>query len=155
MTQIPLTIAVTDAPTAEMRSAIGKQLDGFNQTQIGGPLDFRPLAIPLSDPDTGEIVGGLLGATIFSYLHVDALFVPASMRRAGWGRKILIEAEAGALRRGCHGVWLSTFTFQARGFYERLGYSAFGTVDHYPPGHSLVFLSKRLGNQPAPGATRS
>ena len=132
-----------------MRSAINNPLDGFNATQVGRPLDFRPLAILLSDPDTDEIVGGLCGGTIFSYLHVDVLFIRASMRRAGWGRKILLEAEAEAVHRGCHGVWLSTFTFQARGFYERLGYSAFGTVEEYPPGHSLIFLSKRLGNRSA------
>lgn len=138
-----------------MRNAIGNPLDEFNATQVGRPLDFRPLAVLLSDRATGECVGGLCGGTIFRSLHVDTLFVPTSMRRAGWGRKILLEAEAEALRRGCHGVWLSTFTFQARGFYERLGYSAFGTVDRYPPGHSLIFLSKRLGNRPAPGATRS
>jgi hypothetical protein len=65
---------------------------------------------------------------------------------------MLLAAEAEALRRGCPGAWLSTFTFQARGFYERLGYSAFGTVDDYPPGHSLIFLSKRLGDHPAPTA---
>jgi GNAT superfamily N-acetyltransferase len=146
---MPLKITMTDAPTAEMRSAIDNPLTGFNEMQFGRPLDYRPLAILLSDPATDEIVGGLLGATIFSYLHVDTLFVPAPLRRTGLGRKILTEAEAEAVRRGGHGVWLSTFTFQSRGFYERLGYSAFGTVEEYPPGHSLIFLSKRLGSQPA------
>jgi GNAT superfamily N-acetyltransferase len=143
---MPLKMTMTDTPTAEMRSAIDNSLAGFNEMQFGRPLDFRPLAILLSNPATHEIVGGLLGATIFSYLHVDTLFIQAPLRRAGWGRKILAEAEAEAVRRGCHGVWLSTFTFQARGFYERLGYSAFGIVEDYPPGHSLIFLSKRLGD---------
>jgi GNAT superfamily N-acetyltransferase len=144
---MPLNMTLTDTPTAEMRNAVGNQLDQFNAMQFGRPLDFRPLAILLSDSVTDEIVGGLNGATIFSYLHVDSLFVPPHLRRTGWGRKIILEAEAEALRRGCHGVWLSTFTFQARGFYERLGYSAFGAVDDYPPGHGLIFLSKRLGGQ--------
>ncbi len=147
---MPLTL--TDTPTAEVRNAVGNPLDQFNAMQFGRPLDFRPLTILLSDSATGEIVGGLNGATIFSYLHVDTVFVPPPVRRTGWGRKILLEAEAEALRRGCHGAWLSTFTFQARGFYERLGYSAFGTVEDYPPGHSLIFLSKRLGDRATPTA---
>jgi GNAT superfamily N-acetyltransferase len=154
MTATAPKITMTDAPMAEMRGAISKSLDGFNEMQFGRPLDYRPLAILLSDPATDEIVGGLLGGSIFSYLHIDMLFIPAPMRRSGWGRKVLTEAEAEALRRGCHGVWLATFTFQARGFYERLGYSAFGAVEDYPPGHGLIFLSKRLGNPPAPGAIR-
>src|ERR1700730_17583088 len=100
---MPLKITMTDAPSAEMRSAIDNPLTGFNEMQFGRPLDYRPLAILLSDPATDEIVGGLLGATIFSYLHVDTLFVPAPLRRTGLGRKILTEAEAEAVRRGCHG----------------------------------------------------
>jgi hypothetical protein len=51
------------------------------------------------------------------------------------------------MRRGCHGVWLDTFTFQARGFYERLGYSVFGAIEDYPPGHSRHFLKKDLRPQ--------
>ncbi len=139
-----LNLTLTDTPTAEMRDAVGDNLVQFNTAQFGRPLDFRPLAILLSDPATDEIVGGLIGATIFSYLHVDTLFVPPHLRRNGWGRKMMLEAEAEALRRGCHGIWLSTFTFQARGFYEQLGFSTFGTVNDYPPGHSLIFLSKSL-----------
>jgi GNAT superfamily N-acetyltransferase len=149
---MPLNMTVTDTPTAEMRKALSNQIDQFNEMQFGRPLDFCPLAIMLSDPTTDEIVGGLIGATIFSYLHVDTLFVPPDVRRTGWGRKLMLQAEAEALRRGCHGVWLATFTFQARGFYERLGYSVFGTVDDYPPGHGLIFLSKRLGDRPTPAA---
>ncbi len=105
-------MTVTDAPTTEMRSAINNSLDGFNEMQFGFPLDFHPLVILLSDPATDEIVGGLLGATIFSYLHVDTLFIPAPLRRAGWGRKIMLEAEAEALRRGCHEVWLGPLRFR-------------------------------------------
>ena len=54
------------------------------------------------------------------------------------------QAEREAIRRGCRTIWLDTFTFQARGFYERLGYSVFGTLEDYPPGHSRFFLKKSL-----------
>jgi ribosomal protein S18 acetylase RimI-like enzyme len=81
---------------------------------------------------------------MFSYLHVDLLFVPENMRRAGIGRRLLTDAEAESLRRGCHAVWLDTFSFQARGFYERLGYTVYGTLEDYPAGHSRFFLTKRL-----------
>jgi hypothetical protein len=42
------------------------------------------------------------------------------------------RAESEALARGCHSAWLDTFEFQARVFFERLGYECFGTLDHYP-----------------------
>ena len=53
----------------------------------------------------------------------------------------MLAAEAEAIRLGCVGVWLDTFSFQARGFYEKLGYTLFGTIDDYPPGESRFFLS--------------
>jgi hypothetical protein len=38
------------------------------------------------------------------------------------------RAEVHARERGCHSAWLDTFSFQARGFYEKLGYDEFGTT---------------------------
>jgi GNAT superfamily N-acetyltransferase len=139
-------ITLTDAPTPEMWQAIVEPLVEFNNSRIGKPEAYRPLVILLSDPDSDEIVGGLYGSTLFSYLRVDLLFVPESMRRSGIGRKLMAEAEAEALRRGCRAASLDTYSFQARGFYERLGYSVFGIVDECPPGHSRIYLTKRLGS---------
>jgi ribosomal protein S18 acetylase RimI-like enzyme len=48
-------------------------------------------------------------------------------RRRGVGRELMAQAEARAVERGCHAAWLDTFSFQARSFYEKLGYGEFGT----------------------------
>ena len=60
---------------------------------------------------------------------------------SGIGRAI---AERLAAERGCVGSWLTTFTFQARGFYEKLGYEVFGTLDNSPRDNVRIFLRKRL-----------
>ncbi len=49
-----------------------------------------------------------------------------------------------AARRGCRYAWLDAFSFQARGFYEKLGYTVLGTLEDSPPGHSRYFLKKNL-----------
>jgi GNAT superfamily N-acetyltransferase len=137
-------ITLTDAPTPEMWRAIADPLVAFNCSRAGMTADKpRPLVLLLSDPDSGEVVGGLYGSTWMSYLYVNLLFVPESMRSTGVGRKLMMEAEAEALRRGCHNVVLDTFSFQAPDFYKKLGYSVFGTLD-YPPHHSRFYLTKRL-----------
>ncbi len=43
-----------------------------------------------------------------------------------------------------YGFWLDTFAFQAPGFYEKLGYEIFGTLDQFPRGSCRHFLYKRL-----------
>src|ERR1700733_998696 len=48
-----------------------------------------------------------------------------------------------ALERGCHSAWVDTFSFQAPGFYPKLGYEVFGELD-YPPGPRRIFFQKHL-----------
>jgi hypothetical protein len=55
----------------------------------------------------------------------------------------MTKAEGEALKRGCHSVWLDTFSFQAPGFYQKLGYEIFATLD-CPPEHKHYFMRKRL-----------
>jgi hypothetical protein len=54
------------------------------------------------------------------------------------------EAEVVALKRTCVIVWLDTYIFQARGFYEKLGYEIFGTPDDFPKGESRDFFREVL-----------
>ena len=71
------------------------------------------------------------------------------MVRDGWrgqglGTRLLAAAEAAARGRGCHDVWLDTFSFQALPFYEQHGYVVFGTLENYPTGHERYFVRKSL-----------
>jgi ribosomal protein S18 acetylase RimI-like enzyme len=99
----------------------------------------------------GRLVGGLYGETRWGWLKVSTLFVVADCRRSGVGRRMLLAAEAEARDRGCTGVRLDTFSFQAPGFYERLGYRRFGELPGYPPAsdpagrYSRIYYWKPLG----------
>jgi hypothetical protein len=57
------------------------------------------------------------------------------------------ELERRAAERGCPHAWVDTFSFQARPFYERLGYRVFGVLPDYPTGHERYFLCKALGTE--------
>ena len=76
-------------------------------------------------------------------LFIKWLWIDEAYRRNGNGRKLMAAAEEEGRRRGCTAVWLDTFEFQARPFYEKLGYSSFGTLD-YPAGFKRFFLQKTL-----------
>lgn len=78
-----------------------------------GPRDWWPLSLALRAPD-GALVGGLYGATMWGWLEIDGLWVTPEARGGGLGRRLLDAAEREARRRGCGGVRLGTFDFQAR-----------------------------------------
>ena len=135
-------ITICDTPTDADRDAILAPLAAFNADN-GYPADPHPVAILLRD-ETGKTVGGLWGRTLHDWLFVDYLFVPESMRGGDLGTRLMASAETIAADRGCVGSWLTTFTFQARGFYEKLGYSVFGTLDNSPADNVRIFMQKRL-----------
>ena len=75
------------------------------------------------------------------------VWVANSQRGLGLGRALMQAAEAEALRRGCRQVVLSTHSFQAPRFYERLGYVRQAVIEGEPAGHSNIVYAKRLGGQ--------
>lgn len=130
------------APTPMEREAIVAPLDAFSRAQ-GFVWQPEPLTLVLRD-DEGRIVGGAIGETNWGWLHLTVLAVSQDLRGQGWGSRLVREMERLAWDRGCHHVWVDTFSFQARPFYERLGFTVFGTLPHYPAGQERYFLSKPL-----------
>jgi ribosomal protein S18 acetylase RimI-like enzyme len=142
MAAAPLDYHLSGEAREELRQAIGVPLRQYNESQVG-PSGYRALVISLTRG--GESLGGLWGYTSYGWLYVQLLAVEEAARGQGAGRELLRRAEAEALARGCHGAWLDTHEFQARGFYERLGYEVFGELADYPPGFARYFLRKTLG----------
>ncbi|MBB3691755.1 GNAT family N-acetyltransferase [Sphingomonas sp. BK580] len=130
------------APDAAVRAAILAPLVAHNDSAVG-QMPREEIALVLRD-EAGAIVGGLWGVASYRWLFVQYLALPPDRRGRGEGRALMLAAEAEAARLGCVGVWLDTFSFQARGFYEKLGYAQFGAIDDYPPGESRFFLAKRI-----------
>lgn len=135
-------IVVPEAPTDADRAAILAGLASFNRehVELGST---GPLAVLIKD-EAGATVGGLWGTTIFRWLKIELLFVPERMRGASVGAAIINRAEALAAERDCIGASLDTYSFQARDFYEKLGYTLVGTIEDFPPGGARHFLQKRF-----------
>ncbi len=137
---------VTDLPGERAEAAIRDGLSGYN-FEKAGYRDQRPLAVLVSDPDTGEVVGGLYGSTSMGLLRIDRFFLPERLRKQGLGSRILKAAEEEGVRRGCSRAILSTLSFQAPGFYERQGWQVLGRIDCDPPGHTQFMMTKKLVRQ--------
>jgi GNAT superfamily N-acetyltransferase len=131
----------SDVNVAE-RDAIVAGLVAYNERH-GVPGPWRDLDFVLRGP-AGVVLGGLLGATNAGWLFIKALWVVESSRGRGHGSRLLAAAEDEARRRECVGVYLDTYSFQARPFYERAGYHVIGEVPDHPPGGTKYYLAKRL-----------
>jgi GNAT superfamily N-acetyltransferase len=135
-------LQIADAPTLEDREAVLAPLRAYNEA-IAGPARADPVAILLRDAEDRP-VGGLWGRSGYDWMFVEYLAVPEALRGQRLGNALIAEAERIARARGCCGIWLDTFAFQARGFYEKLGFTVFGTLEDHPRGSRRFFLSKRL-----------
>ena len=136
------TITVEPEPADVVREAVLTGLRAFNRRHAEAP-EFEPLVLAARDA-TGTIVGGLVGMVGWKWLHLDLLWVDDTHRGMGVGTNLLRAAENEAALRGARHVDLDTFDFQAKPFYEREGYSVFGILEDYPPGHTRYFMRKDL-----------
>jgi GNAT superfamily N-acetyltransferase len=104
---------------------------------------YSPLAIFLKD-ERDAVLGGALGHVWGGWLDLDTLWVAEPFRGQGYGSRLLRAAEDEARMQGCQGVFLTTFSFQAKPFYERFGYEVVADIPDYPKGHSHHVLKKTL-----------
>ena len=131
-------------PTKDEIDVVLNGIIGFNRSTHKADDGYKPIAILLNDPDTGQPVGGLTGWALYDWFFVQLLHLPQAFRGQGIGTELMNRAEAFARERGLVGIWLDTFEFQARGFYEKLGFEVFGTLEDHPVGQARYFMRKRF-----------
>jgi len=136
---------LTDAPPSDAFQKMWAPLLKFNEDAVGNAI-AHTLAILLKDPTTDELIGGLWARSLWGSLYIDMMFVPEALRENGIGTSLLRLAEQEAMRRGCRDMWTDTYAFQARPFYEKLGFAVFGRLDGPGPVFPHFFLKKSLAN---------
>jgi ribosomal protein S18 acetylase RimI-like enzyme len=136
-------LEVQDEPRLEDVAALEDRLYQYNVAATGY-ADGRWLAIFVRDA-AGQIAAGLHGWTWGGTGFVRTLWVREDLRRRGMGARLLTAAEHEAARRGCREMQLDTHTYQAPGFYRRLGYEQIGELPGWPgTGFTRFFFRKAL-----------
>jgi GNAT superfamily N-acetyltransferase len=137
----PELVIRTDPTPAEI-GLLEDRLYEFN-AKTTGIGDALGLAIFERD-DQDEVVAGLCGHTWGGCCEIRQLWVHQKVRGLGIGRRLLELAEREARRRDCFQIILATHSFQAPGFYLRLGFEIVASVPEYPRGHQHLHLRKVL-----------
>jgi GNAT superfamily N-acetyltransferase len=85
-----------------------------------------------------------VGFLAWKWLSVELLWVDEALRGQGYGSSILAQAETLARDAGCVGCRLDTYEFQAKPFYEKLGYVVFAVLEGFPANTRTYYLQKAL-----------
>ena len=128
---------------AELDARLDAELSAFNLATSGVHVRSE-FTVKIEDGGDG-LVAGLSGWTWGTCAGISLVWVREDRRAQGAGARLLAAAERVARERGCHQIVVSSFTFQAPGFYERHGFVETGRTDGLPiEGAADVHLAKRL-----------
>jgi len=144
-----LKVVFDPLPSDSLSRFVTESLSSYNIAATGQE-SWYPVGFFLKS-GRGEWLGGLLGNLWGGWLHVTHLWVSAPARRLGHGTRLLQAAEHYAVERGCFASTLETASFEARPFYEKLGYEVFAALEDYPPGHTKYYLRKQFAAKPTSG----
>ncbi len=87
-----------------------------------------------------DFVAGLSARLYWDCMEIDDFFIEQEFRLQGLGTHLLEKAIEEAIKKEKSFIILTTFSFQAREFYEKLGFVVVGEIKDYPPGESLYTL---------------
>ena len=147
MTEPPTVVISIEPDSArELRDTILSGLFSYND-QIAGPMHNSTVIIAARSDDQ-QIVGGLIVnfQPGWKWMHLQWMWIAESHRRAGIGRRLVATAEKEGQKRGC--LHVAVDTFQAREFYEKLGYRVYGVMEDYPAGHRKFHMRKTFTGAP-------
>lgn len=115
---------------------------------------FDNVSPDVTEPDTIEInflafdnekvIGGACGYIEYNWYYLDLLWVDEKYRNQDVATNMLKQIEEYSRSNKLSGMWVETWNFQARGFYEKMGFSVFGEMKDCPPETVCYFLSKYL-----------
>lgn len=91
----------------------------------------------------GELIGGLSAWTTLSNLIFDHIWITERFRRKDLGRRLMLEMERIARNNDCIASQAYCFSFQALGFFQKMGYTVLGVSNGYPPPVEELYLIKK------------
>jgi GNAT superfamily N-acetyltransferase len=154
---MPLHFTQPDGDDVGALQAVDKGIGEFNAREPA-LADVRALHVFVRD-DLNAVTGGAVGRTWGACCELLQLWVREDQRGSGLGRALMQRFEAAAGERGCTLVYLETWSFQAPGFYAKLGYRPVLATRGYSGGCTRYTMHKTLGAgapqtaQPAQGDT--
>ncbi|RYC07192.1 GNAT family N-acetyltransferase [Nocardioides zhouii] len=128
---------------AALDQRLTEELNRFNAAATPDVAAAEELTVRIEQDD--DLIAGVSGWTWGQAAGIGLTWVREDQRGTGVGASLLTAFEREAVARGCTHVFVTSFTFQAPEFYERLGYEEIFRWESVPtPGRDDVHLRKQL-----------
>lgn len=141
-----MNLVVTTSPTEEDLKALSVGIGSFNKDYLPDEVGFEKdtrFAVIAKD-ENGKVLGGIRANAFWNYCTIELLWLSKEIRGLGLGSNLMEAAEKFAKDKGFGYMRTETLSFQAKPFYEKLGYKVFGELPDYPKGHTTYCLVKEL-----------
>lgn len=129
--------------TAEETEGIEDRLHRFNAQRTG--YDDGEILAFVAEFE-GKMVGAVAGYTWGGICELRQVWVHDDHRGQGLGVELMGEAVREARARGCADIFLTTYDFQAPGFYASLGFRVAAAVPDKPVGHTEFVMRLSLAD---------
>ncbi len=94
--------------------------------------------------EENTFVGGIVAIIKKDSMYIDLLVVNESFKGQGIGSKLMNKIEELALEKEVVSIDLGTAEFQAKPFYEKLGYQVVYTKENNPKGYQCYSMKKDI-----------
>lgn len=124
---------------------VQKYLIEFNNDFMPDELanKYEEISLVVKD-ENGEVCGGLNAEICWNFMEISIVIVDEKIRKYGYGRKLMEQAEQIAIEEKCDFIKLDTLEFQAKEFYEKLGYTVYGEIDNVAKEYKHYYMKKEL-----------
>ena len=135
-------VALEDDAGDQVLHGLMDGMRAFNGAAVPGLKSYKIVAA-IRDDD-GALHGGVIGRMAGDSVYMEIVYNDDAVRGTGLGRETMKLVEDRARELGAREAWLYTMSFQAKPFYEKLGYRQFAELPWLDGKHARHFMRKDL-----------
>ena len=118
------------------------KLRGYNQQQAG-VNNKQSIGSFIRDLE-GNLIGGIFAQLTWGWCCIELLWIAQNYRNHNLAQQLMTSIEQYAQCEGIENFKVETASFQALGFYQKMGYQLYATLDDFPIGHQNHYLKKLI-----------
>lgn len=135
-------VIIEDEPIPEYDLLLQEQVEKMNTSN--GIQDLQYENITFIALDDAHFAGGIQVSICADSMYINRLVVSEEYRRKQVGSKLMNLIEDKARELDVYSISTGTAEFQARGFYEKLGYKVVMIKENDPKGYNSYKMTKKM-----------